>query len=77
MKAEMYIGVSVEVNTRILRGSQQIPFIFDDHASNDRWLSAFKYMYDMPSLERRKMGLLAAESVRKRFPIDRNDFKVG
>jgi glycosyltransferase involved in cell wall biosynthesis len=63
-------GVIVEPNTNILRGSQQIPYIYDQHASDDRWLGAYEAMFNTTWEQRKEIGAKAAESVRRRYGMD-------
>lgn len=63
-------GVVIPPVARSLQGSQQIPFIFDDHGSDQDFLNAYHAMYLMGFDKRKELGLRAAESVRRRYPME-------
>jgi glycosyltransferase involved in cell wall biosynthesis len=63
-------GVLVEPVARSLQGSQQIPYIFDDHGSDEDFVNAYKKMYDMGFDARKELGRKGSEWVRKAYSMD-------
>lgn len=64
-------GVLVEPMARALQGSQQIPYIFDDHGSDKDFLDAYKKMYDMGYAARKELGKKGSEWVNKAYSMDK------
>lgn len=86
---EVY-GISIEPVTKLLVGSQQIPWIYSDHPSHQQMVDAFLKIYNMSKQDRDELGKRASESVLKRFDMNsmidkwdtaiikcKNDFKNG
>ena len=63
-------GVSIEPISKLLVGSQQIPWIYSDHPSHQQMVDAFTQMYNMTKQDRDELGKLAHDSVIKRFDMD-------
>lgn len=63
-------GVLIEPVARSLQGSQQIPYIYDDHGSDADWLAAYRKMYDMTWDERKALGKKGSEWVNKAYSMD-------
>ncbi len=63
-------GVIIEPVARSLQGSQQIPYIYDDHGADKDWLAAYRKMYDMSFDERKELGKQASEWVNKAYSMD-------
>ncbi|MDO8659923.1 MAG: glycosyltransferase [Candidatus Parcubacteria bacterium] len=64
-------GVSVEPVSKLLVGSQQIPWIYSDHPSHQQFVDAFVKVYGMSKQDRDELGKRAQESVVKRYDLDR------
>jgi glycosyltransferase involved in cell wall biosynthesis len=63
-------GVIIPPVARSLQGSQQIPYIYDDHGADADWLNAYRKMYDMSWDERKALGLKASEWMRKAYSME-------
>lgn len=63
-------GIIISPVARSLQGSQQIPYIFDDHGADLDWLNAYHAMYMMTWDQRKEIGLRASESVRRRYSME-------
>lgn len=66
---EVY-GVSIEPVSKLLVGSQQIPFIYSDHPSHQQMSDALFQMYSLSRIQRKEIGKRAFESVLKRFSMN-------
>lgn len=66
---EVY-GVSIEPASKLLVGSQQIPWIYSDHPSHQQIADALKQMYDLGKDKRDQLGQRAAESVGRRYDMN-------
>lgn len=69
LTGEVY-GRIIEPVARSLQGSQQIPYIYDDHGADKDWLLAYKEMYNITWDARKELGLRASESVMRRYSMD-------
>jgi glycosyltransferase involved in cell wall biosynthesis len=63
-------GVLIEPVARSLQGSQQIPYIYDDHGADADWVAAYRKMYDMSWDERKELGRKGSEWVRKAYSME-------
>jgi glycosyltransferase involved in cell wall biosynthesis len=63
-------GVIIEPVARSLQGSQQIPYIYDDHGADADWLAAYRKMYDMTWDERKALGKKGSEWVNKAYSME-------
>ena len=66
---EVY-GVSIEPASKLLVGSQQIPWIYSDHPSHQQMVEAFTKMYNMSKQDRDELGKRASGDVLKRFDMN-------
>lgn len=62
-------GVMLEPVTRSIQGSQQIPYLYDDRASDVDLVNALLKMYNMSDDERISLGAKAREWTLKRFSM--------
>lgn len=66
---EVY-GVSIEPASKLLVGSQQIPYIYSDHPSHQQIADSLFQMYSLSRAQRKEIGKRASESVLKRFDMN-------
>lgn len=64
-------GVPVFPAARLCTGSQQIPYIYDDKASNDDAARGLEFLYGMGRQKRKELGLAAREWATSRFSLDK------
>jgi len=62
-------GVAIEPCKRLLMGSQQVPYIYEDFASTQDVVSAFMTMYEMPKDQRDALGKKCIDYVDREFNI--------
>ena len=67
---EVY-GVSIDPISKLLVGSQQIPWIYSDHPSHQQFVAALKEMYNLDKTIRKEIGKRASKSVLERYSMDR------
>ena len=60
-------GVALESEVRNLVGSQMVPFIYEDHVSNETVADAYMRIYELGAEGRRELGKKAREYVRSEF----------
>jgi len=64
---ENWFGVGLESKAKSVIGSQNIPFIFEDHVDNDDVLNALLKLYNLSKEERAALGAAGAEHVNKNY----------
>lgn len=64
-------GIGLEPEVRNLVGSQVVPYIYEDHVSNDTVADAFMEMYEYGPEKRKEIGLKAMEYAHETFDIER------
>ena len=60
-------GIALDPDARDLVGSQNVPFIYEDHVSNEKVADAILKMYEMSPEEREKLGQKAKDYVNSEF----------
>lgn len=60
-------GIALNIDSKSLVGSQNVPYIYEDYASVDKASDAISRMYNMPKEEREKLGTKAREYVQSEF----------
>jgi glycosyltransferase involved in cell wall biosynthesis len=64
-------GIALEPEVRNLVGSQMVPYIYEDHVSNDTVAEAILKMYKMSPDERKKLGQFAKENANKKYNFEK------
>ena len=62
-------GIALEPEVRNLVGSQQVPYIYEDHISNKTLATAFMSMYEYGPEKRTELGEKAYKHARKNYDI--------
>jgi glycosyltransferase involved in cell wall biosynthesis len=62
-------GISIPVEVKSLIGTQNVPYIYEDHISHETLTNAFLKMYEIPSGIREEIGLRAREFVRQEYSM--------
>ena len=60
-------GIALDIDFQSLVGSQNVPYIYEDYASNDNVASAIFKMFSMPNEEREALGAKARDYVLSEF----------
>ena len=63
-------GIGLDIDFRSLVGSQAVPYIYEDYASNESIADAIYKMYSMPNEERKALGEKARKYVQSEFNLD-------
>jgi glycosyltransferase involved in cell wall biosynthesis len=63
-------GVLIEPASKIIVGSQDVPWIYEDRVSNKDVVNAMIKIHNMTREERKKLGLAGHEHVKKNFNFD-------
>lgn len=63
-------GVLIEPASKIIVGSQDVPWIYEDRVSNKDIVNAMIKIHNMTREERKKLGLAGHEHVKKNFNFD-------
>lgn len=69
-KMGTWTGIPIFPTVRSCTGSQPIPYIYEDRASNESIAAALEKLYRMPSAERDVMGSTASRWARKQFSLN-------
>ena len=64
---ENWFGIGLESKAKSVIGSQQIPFIYEDHVDNQEVIDALVKMYNLSREERDALGLAGNEHVEKNY----------
>ena len=67
---ENWFGIGLESKAKSVIGSQEIPFIYEDHIDNQELVDALVKMYEMSQEERDSLGLAGYEHVQKNYSFD-------
>jgi glycosyltransferase involved in cell wall biosynthesis len=67
---EDWFGVGIEPASRVVIGSQQVPYIHEDRISKEDFMKALHKMYNMSRQERKEVGLLGAQHVDKNYNFE-------
>lgn len=67
---EVVFGRLVEPDTRMLVGSQMVPYIYEDIVSVDTFASKIREVYDLTREERKSLGTLGRKFITKNFRIE-------
>lgn len=62
-------GVALDITTKSLVGSQNVPYIYEDYCSTDDAAAAIEKLYRMPKEERKKLGNKAKSYVEQEFAM--------
>lgn len=68
---ERFFGVGIEPASKVIIGSQQVPFIYEDRISKDDFINAMLAMYNMTPEARKELGQQGAEWARDFFGFDK------
>ena len=64
-------GIALEIRSKSIVGSQQVPYIYEDYASIEETADAFYKLYSMSSEERNNLGNKAREYVQSEFAMQK------
>ena len=64
-------GVALEPEVRNLVGSQMVPYIYEDHVSNNTVADAIMKLYKMSPAERAKLGKFAKENADRKYNFEK------
>lgn len=64
-------GIGLEPDVRNLVGSQLVPYIYEDHISNDKVANSIMEMYEWGSEKRKQIGQKALSYVKSEFSLQR------
>jgi glycosyltransferase involved in cell wall biosynthesis len=64
-------GVALPIEYRTLVGSQGVPYIWEDHVSNETITNAMIKMYEMGDSGRKRLGRKALEYARSEFGMQK------
>lgn len=62
-------GVAVDVEVKSLIGTQMVPYIYEDHVSNETMAKAFMKMYEFGPEKRIELGLKGREYVKEEYSM--------
>jgi len=60
-------GIALDVDNQVVVGSQTVPYIFEDYASNEKITEAINSMFEMSSEDRKALGQKALNYVKSEF----------
>jgi len=63
-------GIGLDPDVRCLVGSQMVPYIYEDFISHEKLKNAFMEMFEKGPEERKRIGTLAMERVKKDYNIN-------
>lgn len=64
-------GVALDPDCRDLVGSQNVPYIYEDHVANEKVAAAIMKLYELGSEKRNEIGMKAREYALNEFPINK------
>ena len=64
-------GIALDVDLKSLVGSQAVPYIYEDYATNEKVSDAIYKMYSMPDKERKALGQKARKYVQSEFSLSK------
>ena len=67
-----WFGIGIEPASKVVIGSQQVPYIYEDRISKEDFIAALTKIYNMSSKEREKLGKRGKKHVEKNYNF--NDF---
>ena len=62
-----WFGIGIEPASRSIVGSQQVPYIYEDRATEGEFVDALTKIYEMTPEERKEMGLKGQQHVLKNY----------
>ena len=67
---EEWFGIGIEPASKVVIGSQQVPYIHEDRISKEDFLEALRKVYNMSREERKEIGSKGAAHVDKNYNFD-------
>lgn len=67
---ENWFGIGIEPASKVVIGSQDVPYIYEDRVSEDDVVNALVKMYEMSKEEREQLGELGIQHVRNNYNFD-------
>jgi len=67
---ENWFGIGIEPSSKVIIGSQQVPYIHEDRINKEEFLGALTKLYQMTPAERRAMGAQGREWTQKKFNFE-------
>jgi len=68
---ENWFGVGLKCKAKPVIGSQNVPYIYEDHFNNEDLLNALLKMYEMSPEERKALGAAGADHVKNNYSFDK------
>ncbi len=66
-----WFGVGIQPASKVIIGSQQVPYIYEDRVSKEDFINAMKLMFNATKEEREEMGRKGREHVVKNYGFDK------
>jgi glycosyltransferase involved in cell wall biosynthesis len=67
---ENWFGIGLEPTSKVIIGSQQVPYIYEDRLNKDDFINALVKLYEMTPKERSALGAAGREWTQKQFNFD-------
>jgi len=67
---ENWFGIGLEPSSKVIIGSQQVPFIYEDRINKDDFVNALVKLYEMTPGEREALGAAGRRWTQKQFNFD-------
>ena len=67
---EDWFGIGLEPASKVVIGSQDIPYIYEDRVSKDDFLNAMRKIYNMSQEERKELGAKGRKHVETNYGFD-------
>ena len=65
-----WFGFGIEPAAKPIIGSQDVPYIYEDHLSKDDFLKAILKFYNLPKVKRDKMGKMGRKHILKNYNFE-------
>ena len=62
-------GIGLEPASKVVIGSQEIPYIYEDRVSKEDFLDAMRKMYNMSEEERKELGAKGRNHVETNYGL--------
>jgi glycosyltransferase involved in cell wall biosynthesis len=67
---ENWFGIGLEPSSKVVIGSQQVPFIYEDRLNEEDFIQALTKLYEMSPKNRTLMGIAGRQWTQKQFNFD-------
>ena len=65
-----WFGIPLLPSSKSVIGSQDVPYIYEDRIDKGQFMSALSKIYNIPAMERRKMGMLGRKHVETNYNFE-------